>query len=586
VQQGSRDNVNPNESTLKATSLSLTATNSPDLSGIVYAEPLYVSQVSVSVGGQAKTVNALFVATEENYVYALDADNISNPTPLWSKNLNNTGETAVPDSVLPRTCNNIAPEVGITGTPVIDTGYNIMYVVSKHVNGTTYTQRLNVLKLYDGSLAVSPSVDIGNVLGSSFSALNQNQRAGLALVSQGAIPLGGGPNVFVTWASHCDGGAYNGWVAAFHYTPVPTPTLQFVSSFNDEGTGGSDGGIWMSGAAPAASEAATSQNHADVYLATGNGSVNYTSGRYGQSVLRLDDSSGSIGVTGSYTPSVWNILNTGSFTMGNCTSPLNLPPPYTSGSTVCVQNDMDLGAGGVMLVRPVGSGYLPPNDSFVVLAAGKEGVFYVLDPSNMSNTGPDTNDCHTGSTSQALQCFGAITIPTGNLSSDAYGNRGSAAFWAGNSSNSENVLYVAGSQDTKIRAYQMTANGGGVFTTGPTIFGSAPTPNPNGSNVAPYPGSSPVISWNTNGGSTRDAILWILDTSGYSSGPAKLYAYQAVPPQAGGSFTLEWSDTTNGPLPTKFIVPTVINGYVYVGGQKPGATCSAGSCAGRVVAWH
>jgi hypothetical protein len=34
----SRDNVNPNESTLKATSLSLTATNSPDLNGNVFAQ--------------------------------------------------------------------------------------------------------------------------------------------------------------------------------------------------------------------------------------------------------------------------------------------------------------------------------------------------------------------------------------------------------------------------------------------------------------------------------------------------------------------------------------------------------------------
>jgi hypothetical protein len=50
---------------------------------------------------------------------------------------------------------------------------------------------------------------------------------------------------------------------------------------------------------------------------------------------------------------------------------------------------MDLGSGGVILARPVGSGYLPPNDSFVVMAAGKEGVFYVLDPNNMSNTVAD-----------------------------------------------------------------------------------------------------------------------------------------------------------------------------------------------------
>jgi hypothetical protein len=122
-----RDNINATESILKASTLtSLTATNSPDLNGIVYAQPLYVSQVSVKVNGQATTANALFVATEENYVYALDADNLGNAV-LWSANLNQTGETAVPDSALPRQCANIAPEVGITGTPVIDTSNNILY---------------------------------------------------------------------------------------------------------------------------------------------------------------------------------------------------------------------------------------------------------------------------------------------------------------------------------------------------------------------------------------------------------------------------------------------------------------------------
>lgn len=128
----SRDNVNPNESILKATSLgSLTPTNSPDLSGIVYAQPLYVSQASIKINGQLTTKNALFVATAENYVYALDADNINSANPLWSTPLNVGTETAVPDSYLPNACANISPEVGITGTPVIDTGANLLYVVSK-----------------------------------------------------------------------------------------------------------------------------------------------------------------------------------------------------------------------------------------------------------------------------------------------------------------------------------------------------------------------------------------------------------------------------------------------------------------------
>ncbi len=133
----------------------------------------------------------------------------------------------------------------------------------------------------------------------------------------------------------------------------------------------------------------------------------------------------------------------------------------------------------------------------------------------------------------------------------------------------------------------MAVSGGGAFDTS-TLFGYAPAPNPDKSGLISYPGSSPVISWNANGGSQNDAILWILDTSGIpgTNPVAKLYAYQAVAQPKGSQFKPLWSDTSNGPLPTKFMVPTVVNGYVYVGGQKPGATCSAGSCIGRVVSWH
>jgi hypothetical protein len=91
-----------------------------------------------------------------------------------------------------------------------------------------------------------------------------------------------------------------------------------------------------------------------------------------------------------------------------------------------------------------------------------------------------------------------------------------------------------------------------------------------------------------------DAILWILDTSGApaTNVAAKLYAYQAVPNQIASQFAPLWHDTTNGPWPTKFMVPTVINGHVYVGGKKPDpngqcmTAASGGSCVGRVVGWH
>lgn len=391
---------------LRASSLpSLTATNSPDLNGVVYAEPLYVSQLSIN----GTTYDVLFVATEENYVYALNADSLGS-APLWSANLNCTSLnctdlTAVPDSMLPGQCNNIGPEVGITGTPVIDTAHNVMYVVSKHysTSAQAVVQRLNMLYITSGQPVIT-AVDIGQALGASnFSALNENQRAGLALVSQDD----GSPWVYITWGSHCDQSigtpAYTGWVAAFQYTGS---ALQLQASFNDQDSNGTEGGIWMSGAAPAVTSAPESETIGDVYLATGNGTFNGTS-EFGESVLRLHHSSSSLAVTGLYTPNKWMALN------GNdksCTNPLHLPAPESG--TICSPEDFDLDSGGVILARPAGSGFLPPNDNFVVLAGGKEGLVYVLDPSNMTRQVADTADpCSTGTGGQTIQCIGAVQLP-------------------------------------------------------------------------------------------------------------------------------------------------------------------------------
>jgi outer membrane protein assembly factor BamB len=79
---------------------------SPGVDGAVYAEPLFVG-------------NQVFVATEHNNVYALDA---TTGKVQWQKHLGDP----VPQSQLP--CGNIDP-TGITSTPVADTGRGVLYVV-------------------------------------------------------------------------------------------------------------------------------------------------------------------------------------------------------------------------------------------------------------------------------------------------------------------------------------------------------------------------------------------------------------------------------------------------------------------------
>src|ERR1700722_19837340 len=112
--------------------------------GLVDAEPLYVSAVSIS----GVTHNLLIVASEHDSVYAYDADN---GTLLWQVRTLKSGETTSDD----RGCSQVTPEIGITSTPVIfrpKTGNPVIYVVamSKDASGD-YHQRLHALNATNGA---------------------------------------------------------------------------------------------------------------------------------------------------------------------------------------------------------------------------------------------------------------------------------------------------------------------------------------------------------------------------------------------------------------------------------------------------
>src|ERR1700684_1508342 len=85
------------------------------VSGHVYAQPLYMSGLTMNDG---KIHNVLFVATEQDYLYAFDADG-NNPAHgyLWRDYLVGTGETPVSYSDVNNS--DIYPNIGITSTPVI-----------------------------------------------------------------------------------------------------------------------------------------------------------------------------------------------------------------------------------------------------------------------------------------------------------------------------------------------------------------------------------------------------------------------------------------------------------------------------------
>jgi len=181
--------------------------------GQVYAQPLYFPNLTIA-GVQH---NVTFVATENDSVYAVDADN---GTLLWHVSLvdaahgGTTGEKAVPIADLQNglgapNCTDMTPLIGITSTPVIDPGSNAMYVEAKsELTNGSFIHRLHMLDVTTGAEKSQPAVVTATVSGTgdgsttvTFNAVHQLNRPGLLLLNG---------NVYLGYASHCDSQPYHG----------------------------------------------------------------------------------------------------------------------------------------------------------------------------------------------------------------------------------------------------------------------------------------------------------------------------------------------------------------------------------------
>ncbi len=92
------------------------------LDGFAYAQPLYVSNLNIAGGMH----NIVYVATEHDSLYAIDADT---GTVLWQLSLIPAGGT--PGDPADVACPGMfQQEFGITGTPVIDPGSDTIYLVT------------------------------------------------------------------------------------------------------------------------------------------------------------------------------------------------------------------------------------------------------------------------------------------------------------------------------------------------------------------------------------------------------------------------------------------------------------------------
>ena len=277
-----RTGQNLSETILTPTSVSSAAFGklfSYPVDGYIYAQPLYVP--GVSIPGQG-VHNLVFVATEHDSVYAFDADGLSQ-TPVWQVSFINPslGITTVPsgdvnNTTTPAGCpsapscpNDIVPEIGITGTPVIDPQSGTLYVVAKtkevRSGQAHHMQRLHALDITTGAEKFGGPAVLGDAILSApyLSGGTSSYVSGPTVTGSGSDSTGGvvpfdavwamnrsgllllNGIVYVAWASHGDSGPYHGWVTAYN-----AQTLGLVALFNDSpnGTTQTEGGIWMGGA--------------------------------------------------------------------------------------------------------------------------------------------------------------------------------------------------------------------------------------------------------------------------------------------------------------------------------------------------
>ena len=289
--------------------------------GNVYAQPLYLQ--SFSIGGT--THNVVIVCTENNSIYAFDADNGSAAT-LWHRSLA-TAQTI-------SSCSNISPVYGITATPVIDRNAGALYVEACTKEGSANYQRLFAINLQDGT-DLMPSIILTDTVagtghGSSggkvaYDGLLHFCRPGLLLLN-GQIYIGSG--------SHCDAGNYHGWLFSYNASNL-TLSHALCLTPND-----SEGSIWQSGGG-------LTTDGTNIFCTVGNGSFKPATNAWGLSALKLDST---FNILSSFTPFNYNALN---------------------------DSDLDLSSSVTLI----------PGSSLCT-AQGKGGIIYVMDQNNLGGNHP------------------------------------------------------------------------------------------------------------------------------------------------------------------------------------------------------
>ncbi len=316
----------------------------------IYAQPLVVSNVSIGGGIH----NIVIVATVNNTLYAFDADNASVSIPYWQDNLtyNPANYRPIKNTDMTFACGgnykDFSGNMGIVGTPAIDTLANTLYVVSRSVTNTgtpTFVQYLHAIDISTGAEKTGSPVSITGTYTApahpmvTFNEQIENQRPGLLLYNG---------IVYIGWASHCDWGPYEGWLMGYDASTL-AQKYTYASVLN-----GDRAGIWMSGQPPAVDD------NGNIYLTTGNGTTGFGGNpndtvNRASSLLKLSTTSGALKVTDFFTPMDYQYEN---------------------------DNDLDYGSDGVLLIPY----------THLSLSGSKEGKLFLINNDDMGGTTTDNSN--------------------------------------------------------------------------------------------------------------------------------------------------------------------------------------------------
>jgi fibronectin type 3 domain-containing protein len=528
-----------------------------NLDGQVYAQPLVDTGITIASGpntlaGAAGVHDVVFVATQHDTLYAIDASNSGTGAVLWKRtfldisnpgsgsqtDINNTlsatAITSVPNGDVGSS--DINPEIGITGTPVIDPSTNILYVVAKTketIGGKShYVQRLHAINIADGTDKATPFLIGDTVSGNTnntpiyvygtgdgsvtdpyngtgkqvvqFNGLREAERGALNLVNN---------SVYVEWASHGDNGPYHGFVAKWDIANITTTGFSLTGVLCTSPNNGL-AGIWQG-----AGRLAFESDGSAFYFETGNGSGGAptldangfpTNANYNEALVKV--------VADTSTTATNQNSNGWGLKAADYFIPYNV--------SALDGADSDFGSGAPLLL-PDSAGI--PGHPHLMVASGKEGKIYVIDRDNMGKFNASNDNV-----------LNAVPNGSGNNTPPVQlgGSLSTAAYYNG-------TIYWVSGYNSYAYAYTINTNGTLSVKSQTTI-----------SNFGYLPGSVVVSANGTTGG-----IVWVMDGN-----LNQIHAYDASTlatelwnsgQKAGGGDNL-------GTV-VKFAVPTEANGEVFVG---------------------